>query len=163
MRRSVYTLRVLPFYNAPFLRSSIAQIRPGEGSFFIFWKIWRLAQSDGVWFVRMRWVFFIFSVVERLTGLGWAAAVYPAGVLLHPSAPGTPAHHRQQGRPCQMQGKPRKARHTRPDAGHAAPACTLYQTAHAGQIVTVRDAEGRGVCPANYTFSDTKYFPRKRV
>lgn len=29
-----------------------------------------------------------------------------------PSAPGTTAHHRQQDRPCQMQGRPRKARHT---------------------------------------------------
>nr|DAG23298.1 MAG TPA: hypothetical protein [Caudoviricetes sp.] len=27
----------MPFYNAPFLRSSITQIRPGEGSFCYFW------------------------------------------------------------------------------------------------------------------------------
>lgn len=56
MRRSVYTLRVLPFYNAPFLRSSIAQIRPGEGPFCIFREIWRLAQSDGFRFVKVGWV-----------------------------------------------------------------------------------------------------------
>lgn len=37
------------------------------------------------------------------------------------SAPGRTAQHRQQHRPYQMQGRPRKARHTRPDAGHAAP------------------------------------------
>ena len=38
-----------------------------------------------------------------------------------PSAPGQTAHDRQQHRPCQMQGRPCKARHTRPGAGHAAP------------------------------------------
>lgn len=37
----------------------------------------------------------------------------------HSSAPGTTAHDRQQGRPCQNQGRPHKARHTRPDDGHA--------------------------------------------
>jgi hypothetical protein len=37
-------------------------------------------------------------------------------------------------------------RHTRSDAGRAAPVCTRYQTGRAGQIVTVRDAGGRGVC-----------------
>lgn len=53
----------------------------------------------------------------------------------HHSAPGRPAHHGQQGRPCQMQGRPRHApTHTRPDAGHAAPVCTRYQTGHAGTI-----------------------------
>nr|DAF75254.1 MAG TPA: hypothetical protein [Caudoviricetes sp.] len=31
-----------------------------------------------------------------------------------------------------MQGRPCKARHTRPDAGHAAPVCTRYQTGRAG-------------------------------
>nr|DAK96120.1 MAG TPA: hypothetical protein [Caudoviricetes sp.] len=34
----------MPFYNAPFLRSSIAQIKPREGSFCIFRKIWNIAQ-----------------------------------------------------------------------------------------------------------------------
>lgn len=29
--------------------------------------------------MKVGWVFFIFSVVERLTGRGWAAAIYPAG------------------------------------------------------------------------------------
>lgn len=52
----------------------------------------------------------------------------------HPSAPGRPAHHRQQHRPCQMQDRPCKARHTRPDAGHAAPVCTRCQTGHAETI-----------------------------
>lgn len=55
------------------------------------------------------WVFFIFSVVERLTGRGWAAAIYPAGGDPSPSAPGRTAHDRQQRRPCQMQGRPRHA------------------------------------------------------
>nr|DAE34449.1 MAG TPA: hypothetical protein [Caudoviricetes sp.] len=42
-----------------------------------------------------------------------------------------------------MQGRPRHApTHTRPDAGHAAPLCTRYQTGRAGQIVAVRDAGG---------------------
>lgn len=53
----------------------------------------------------------------------------------HSSAPGWTAHGRQQRRPCQMKGRPCKARHTRPDDGHTAPVCTRYQTGHAGQIV----------------------------
>ena len=47
------------------------------------------------------------------------------------NAPGTTAHDRQQGRPCPQQTA---HRHTRPDAGHAAPVCTRYQTGRAGQI-----------------------------
>ena len=70
-------------------------------------------------------VFFIFSVVTGLT------CPHP-GLRPHsppgdPSAPGTATRYRQQGRP-------RKARHTRPDAGHAAPVCTRCQTGHAGTI-----------------------------
>lgn len=45
------------------------------------------------------------------------------------------------------QGRPRKARHTRPDAGHASPVCTRYQTDRAGQIVTVQAVGGREACP----------------
>lgn len=41
------------------------------------------------------------------------------------------------------QGRPRKARHTRPDAEHTAPFCTRYQTANAGQIVPAAGAGGR--------------------
>lgn len=51
-----------------------------------------------------------------------APPVYPAGGDPSPIAPGRPTHHRQQGR------------HTRPDAGHAAPVCTQYQTGRAGTI-----------------------------
>ena len=47
----------------------------------------------------------------------------------HSSVPGTTAHDRRQDRPC-------KARHTRPDAGHAALVCTRYQTGRAGWIDT---------------------------
>lgn len=44
-------------------------------------------------------VFFIFSVVERLTGRGWAAAVYPAG-----------------GDPSPQRARTDCTRHPRPDA-----------------------------------------------
>nr|DAT87751.1 MAG TPA: hypothetical protein [Caudoviricetes sp.] len=58
-----------------------------------------------------------------------ALPVYPAGVLLP-----TPAHperlHITGGREDHA-----THRHTRPKAGHAAPVCTRYQTAHDGQIV----------------------------
>nr|DAT70997.1 MAG TPA: hypothetical protein [Caudoviricetes sp.] len=56
-------------------------------------------------------------MVERLTGRGWAAAIYPAGGDPSPSAPGQTAQHRQQGRPC-------KARRT-----HARTLYTLHRSA----------------------------------
>ena len=110
------------------------------GLFVFFRNFWILAQSDGFRFVKVGWVFFIFSVVTGLTVWGRAAAICPAGAPLHPSAPGQTAQHRQQGRPCQNQGgastRADHARHdTRPGAGHAAPVCTRYQTGHAGQII----------------------------
>lgn len=76
------------------------------------------------------------------------------------SAPGRPAHHRQQGRPCQNQGgastRADHAKHdTRPGAGHAAPVCTRYQTGHAGQIVPAAGAGRREPCPAKCTISDS--------
>lgn len=75
----------------------------------------------------------------------------------HHSAPGRPAHHGQQGRPCQMQGRPRHApTHTRPDAGHAAPLCTRYQTSHAEQTETAAGAGGRAVCPIGHAQTDKK-------
>ena len=40
------------------------------------------------------------------------------------------------------QGRPRKARHTRPDAGHAAPVCTRYQTVRAGRSGWHRGPDG---------------------
>lgn len=42
---------------------------------------------------------------------------------------------------------PRKARHTRPNAGHAAPVCTRYQADRAGQIVPAAGAGCGGTCP----------------
>lgn len=53
--------------------------------------------------------FFEFFLREVSTTPPPALPVYPAGGPLRPSAPGTPAHHRQQVRPCQMQGRPRHA------------------------------------------------------
>lgn len=35
-----------------------------------------------------------------------------------------------------------RTRHTRPDAGHAAPVCIRYQTGHTGQIRTAAGLEG---------------------
>lgn len=70
-------------------------------------------------------------------------AQFPPG---GPSAPGQTAQHRQQRRPCQNQGgastRADHARHdTRPNAGHAAPVCTRYQTDRAG---TIGQGAGRG-------------------
>lgn len=79
--------------------------------------------------------FFILVGGDGTHRAGLGGGFIPHRCPLHPSAPGTTEHDRQQGRPCQMQGRPRKARHTRPDAGHAAPVCTRYQTSRAGQIV----------------------------
>lgn len=53
--------------------------------------------------------FLFWRFFALLTGRGRAAAVYPAGGDPSPSAPGQTAQHRQQGRPCQMQGRPRGA------------------------------------------------------
>lgn len=72
------------------------------------------------------------------------------------SAPGRTA----QRRPYQIPGQTmqdRTHRYTRPDAGHAAPVRTRYQTAHAGQIVTVRDAGGRGVRPKLSRFGQRNF------
>nr|DAO91942.1 MAG TPA: hypothetical protein [Caudoviricetes sp.] len=80
-------------------------------------------------------------MVERLTGRGWAAAIYPAGAPLHPSAPGTAAQHRQQGRTYRMQGRPHKARHTRPDAGHAAPDTRPPTPGRSGLCRTLKDCQ----------------------
>ena len=117
-----------------------------------FWNFWRLAQSDGVWFVRVGWVvcdttykkrLFEFFLREAFTHPAPGAACIPRRCTpAYSSAPGRTAHHRQQGRPCQTWRTG-----TRPDAGHAAPVCTRYQTGHAGQIVPAAGAGGRGVCP----------------
>ena len=53
--------------------------------------------------------FYVARMDEVFTGQGWAAATYPAGGDPSPSAPGQTAQHGQQGRPCQMQGRPRHA------------------------------------------------------
>jgi hypothetical protein len=76
----------------------------------------------------MGWVFFIFSVVERLTGRGWAAAIYPAGTPLP-----TPAH------PDGLHVTGSKADHAR-------------QGTHAQTLDTLGDRDGggagmRAVCP----------------
>nr|DAL93075.1 MAG TPA: hypothetical protein [Caudoviricetes sp.] len=55
-----------------------------------------------------------------------------------------------------MQGRPCKTRHTRPDAGHAAPVCTRYQTGRAVQIVPAADVGGRAVCPKLCRFVHTQ-------
>lgn len=78
--------------------------------------------------------FFEFFLREVSTAPPPALPIYPAGAPLHPSAPGTTAHDRQKRRECQMQSNQCNTRHTRPDAGHAAPVCTRYQTDRAGTI-----------------------------
>lgn len=57
-----------------------------------------------------------------------------------PSAPGQTAQHRQQRRPCQNQGGKDTMAYSYPDAGHAAPVCTRYQT---GRAVAIGTAAGR--------------------
>lgn len=64
-----------------------------------------------------------------------------------PAHPDRPHSTGSRNRPCQMQGRPRKARHTRPDAGNAAPVCTRYQTGRA-------DRTG-GVCWRAWCMSET--------
>lgn len=81
-----------------------------------------------------------------------ALPIYPRG-----GDPSPPAHperrHTTSGR----------ERHTRPDAGHAAPVCTRYQTGRAGQIVTVRDAGGRGVCPKLCRYGHKSNAPKQAI
>lgn len=94
-----------------------------------------MCRKEGV--VGRRNAFFILEIFRATHRAGLGGGYIPRRWRpQRPSAPGRPAHHRQQGR---------HTRHdTRPDAGHAAPVCTRYQTAHAGQIVT---AAGCWVCP----------------
>lgn len=75
------------------------------------------------------------------------------------SAPGTPAHHRQQGRPCQNQGgastRADHARHdTRPDAGHAARSAPDTRQATRGRSYRRRVLESV-VCVRNCADLDT--------
>lgn len=73
------------------------------------------------------WVFFIFSAVERLTGRGWAAAIYPAGG--DPSAPAHPdglhitgsRAGRARTRADKYQGIPPPKRWTRCTGLHSIP------------------------------------------
>lgn len=53
--------------------------------------------------------FFEFFLREVSTTPPPARPIYPRGGDPSPSAPGQTAQHRQQGRPCQMQGRPRHA------------------------------------------------------
>ena len=80
--------------------------------------------------------FFEFFLREVLTTPPPARPIYPAG------DPPAPQRTRNDcTRQAAAQSVPKcKAdhathRHTRPDAGHAAPVCTRYQTGRAGQIV----------------------------
>ena len=103
-------------------------------------------------------VFFIFSVVGRLTGRGWAVAVYPAGVPRPPAHPDrlhTTGNRASRAR-CKAD-RPQQAahRHTRPDTGHAAPVCTRYQTGNAGQIGTVQGTGLPAQCVRNCADMDT--------
>ena len=102
----------------------IPQSRLRKGSFCIFWKIWRLAQSDGFRFVKEGWMlvrgtpknaFFEFFLREVSTTPPPALPIYPAGGDPSPSAPGRPTHHRQQLRPCPnaRQTTPRTDTHAR--------------------------------------------------
>ena len=70
-------------------------------------------------------VFFIFSVVERLTGRGWAAAVYPAGVPLPP-----PAH-------------PDGLHSTGSSTGRTGTHARTLDTLHRSALDTRQDAPGR--------------------
>ena len=83
--------------------------------------------------MKVGWVFFIFSVVERLTGRGWAAAIYPAG------APQPPAHPELLHITGSKTGRTRcKADHARHDT-HAQTLDTLHRSA----LDTRQDAPGR--------------------
>ena len=125
--------------------------------------------SENLETCTIRWVsfcegggaFFIFSVVERLTGQGWAAAVYPAG-----GNPSTPAHPERLHGTGSIAGRARtRAVRTRLDAGHAAPVCTRYQTGRIGQIVQAAGAGARGVSETVqiWTHSNMNDFQHKNV
>lgn len=75
-----------------------------------------------------------------------------AGWRLYTPPVETPAHQRTRtactsqaaGQAVPEPGQTSTRAYRRPNAGHAAPVCTRYQTGHAGQIVT---AAGCWVCP----------------
>ena len=91
--------------------------------------------------VERRNAFFILEIFRATHRAGLGGGCIPRRCTpACSSAHGTAAQHRQQGRPC-------KARHTRPDAGRAASVCTRYQTSRAGTIGTARNAGGRETCP----------------
>lgn len=111
----------------------------------------------------MKNAFFEFFLREVSTTRPPALSIYPRG-----GDPSPPAHpdglHSTDSSADRARCKadrPQQAEHrnTRPDTGHAALVCTRYQTGCAGQIGTAAGAGGLAVCPANYTFSDVKYFP----
>lgn len=120
-----------------------------------------MAIGVGVIYAEKRWrvsresAFFEFFLREVSTTPPPARPIYPRGGDPGPITPGRTAQRRQQRRP-------RKERHTRPDAGHAAPVCTRYQTSHAGQIVTARALEG-AECVRNCADTDTRAKRQNRI
>nr|DAM15148.1 MAG TPA: hypothetical protein [Caudoviricetes sp.] len=71
-----------------------------------------------------------------------------------PSAPGTAAHDRQQLRPRQIQGRPCKARHTRPDVNTLHRSAPYTRQAAPGRSYRRQGGGGRAMCPAKCTISD---------
>lgn len=81
-------------------------------------------------------------------------------------APSSAPGRTTPGRPYQMQGQTMQDtahRHTRPDAGHAAPVCTRYQTAHTGQIVTAAGCLSVSETVQIWTHSNMNDFQHKNV
>ena len=79
--------------------------------------------------VGKRNAFFEFFLRKVSTTPPPALPVYPTGDPCQPQRTRTDCTAQAAGQAMQDTAY----RHTRPDAGHAAPVCTRYQTGHAGQ------------------------------
>ena len=91
--------------------------------------------------MKVGWVFFIFSVVTGLTGLGLAAAVYPAGAPL-PQRTRTDCTAQAAGQAVpKYQGRPCKTRRT---DTHAQALDTLHRSASDTRQATRVDRDGGG-------------------
>lgn len=99
--------------------------------------------EDGVGMERERQKtpFLFWRFFALLTGRGWAAAVYPAG--------GDPSPQRTRTDYTAQAAAQAAHRHTRPDAGHAAP----------GRSGRRRGGTACAVCPAKCTISDSYFYP----
>ena len=93
--------------------------------------------------------FFEFFLRKVSTTPPPARPIYPRGGDPSPSAPGTTAHDRQQGRPCQMQGRPRHApthtpkRWTRCTGLHSIPDRPRGNDRYGGMAMGARSVSGK--------------------